>query len=739
MRKKLAEIITKQNGLLTEMQQLKSELDALEWSRKVDSVPETNPTVASHSEMEVLPPPPPIPIPPIPIPPPPVPPLVPPPIPPPLVPPPVPPPIPIPPASFKPKEGRAKSNIEKFIGENLISKIGIAIVIVGVALGAKYSIDNQLISPSWRIILAYTTGAGLLAFGIKLKRKYERFSAVLASGAIAIMYFVTYFASAYYSLIPQFLAFPLMFVFTVFAVYAAIQYNRPVIALVGLAGAYAVPFFFSGFSGDISIMFAYMTLINSGILAISYRKYWKSLYFSSFALTWFIYALWYGSALDPEVFIPFCFGAATSFLTIFWAIFYGMFMLYKLARKEKYTHRDAAPLLINSFLFYGFGCDILNGNAATEHWTGAFTLANAAVHGAVAWIVHRSRLDDKTLFYLVVSLVIVFVTLAVPVQLSGGWVTLLWAVEACFLFAFGRIKRLPALEAISYPLTALAFSSLIHDWTLIDPSRPFFDLGLLTSAGFIGSFAAMFYVQFKYDDSSVLLPKGYLRFFLLIALYFSGYLEVYNFYNGGWQSYSYEHEATGLMDYSLIFVSVLSLLNCAKLKSAGTGTAAFLFSVLFLLMFLVTGLQMLNELRDAHLFRYVSLLIVGLNLYAMSRQTRLYGKPGILILFDVLLHVSLLWIFSNEIIYWCDGTKTGMSVLWGAYALPIIARGILKKKKHLRVGGIALLGVTLLKLFFYDLTGLNTLSKTAVLVILGVVLLIVSFLYNKYKHLIDED
>ena len=47
--------------------------------------------------------------------------------------------------------------------------------------------------------------------------------------------------------------------------------------------------------------------------------------------------------------------------------------------------------------------------------------------------------------------------------------------------------------------------------------------------------------------------------------------------------------------------------------------------------------------------------------------------------------------------------------------------------------------MTLIKIFFYDLTDLDTISKTVVFVSLGVLMLIVSFLYNKYKHLIIDN
>jgi len=50
------------------------------------------------------------------------------------------------------KPSKSKSDLEKFIGENLINKIGIAITVIGVSIGAKYSIENDLISPLTRII-----------------------------------------------------------------------------------------------------------------------------------------------------------------------------------------------------------------------------------------------------------------------------------------------------------------------------------------------------------------------------------------------------------------------------------------------------------------------------------------------------------------------------------------------------------------------------------------------------------
>jgi uncharacterized membrane protein len=83
--------------------------------------------------------------------------------------------------------------------------------------------------------------------------------------------------------------------------------------------------------------------------------------------------------------------------------------------------------------------------------------------------------------------------------------------------------------------------------------------------------------------------------------------------------------------------------------------------------------------------------------------------------------------------------KLGLSILWGFYSLFLIVLGIWKNKKYLRIGAIILFSVTLLKLFLYDIAHLETIAKTVVFVSLGILLLIISFLYNKYKHVIANE
>ena len=114
-------------------------------------------------------------------------------------------------------------------------------------------------------------------------------------------------------------------------------------------------------------------------------------------------------------------------------------------------------------------------------------------------------------------------------------------------------------------------------------------------------------------------------------------------------------------------------------------------------------------------------------------------------LFELGLHLVFLWIASSELIHCMDmlgsmqSYKLGLSILWGIYALLLIALGIWKRRSHIRIAAIVLFGVTLVKLFFYDIAHLDTIARTVVFVSLGVLLLLISFLYNKYKGMITED
>lgn len=677
---------------------------------------------------------------------------------------------------------------EKFIGENLISKIGILITVIGVAFGAKYAIDHDLVSPLTRIILGYLAGIVLIGLAMRLKSKLESFSAVLLSGGLAVLYIITYFAFGYYELIPQAVAFLLMALFTAFTVLAAWHYDRQIIALMGLVGAYGVPFLISEESGSATVLLGYMALINTGILVIAFRKYWKALFTTAFWLSWLIFSWWmvFGYTRDQH------FGAGLLFSTVFFLQFYGTIIAYKLLQKETYRWTDIALLLTNSFIFFGFGYNMLEDHSTGSQLLGLFTLANAAVHFGVGYLIYRDKLADRNLFYFIVGLVLVFISIAIPVQLDGNWVTLLWAGEAALLFWLGRSRQIKAYEKMSLPLTLLAFSGLLHDWSVsYDVSfygnqelwiKPIFNIQFLSSLIVSGIFGLITWMQFTDRHPSTLPEKQLwrqaLRFAIpgvfLLALYFSFRMEIEYYFRvkSYWQletmpdsiagTTTYHHLGSiWVIYYSLIFLAALSLVNMQWLKNRMLAMINLGLNVYGLFFFLAGGLFSLRFLDEAYILtengdvilttgliylRYVGYAIVAGLLYITYR----YQQQDFVPLktswpVDALIHLVSLVVLSNELVFLMeqagaeDANKLGLSILWGVYALFLIALGIAHRKAYLRISAIVLFTITLLKLFFYDIAHLSTISKTVVLLSLGVLLLLISFLYNKFKHLIANE
>ncbi len=793
----------------------------------------------------------------------------------------------------------AKRDLEKFIGENLISKIGILILIIGVGIGVKYSIDKDLISPTTRVILAYVLAFGLTGLAIKLKAKYHNFSAALLSGGMAIMYFVTYFANAYFGLIPQMPTFALMVMFTILTVAAALFYNRQVIAHIGLVGAYAVPFLLSTDSGNYLALFGYMAVVNAGILAVSVKRIWKPLFYTSSAFTWLIFTAWFAGRYSAEsyfdlalvflgvffaiffitklihrtaepnddnangisedlvgilattfVFYVFCLGVSQSALSVAqtwtafiyiavitaavlavsfkpfgrpmtWLVTASGWVIYSIWFAERYSHLDhftaasfflvllfaifyanvlfqrlftdsfshienASLILANSFIFYGLGYAVLEYDGVFSEYLGLYTVAHSALHLGTAYTVSKLKPAATDVVQVLAILVLTFASIAVPVQFDGNIVTMIWAVEAALLFWLGRTRAIRSFEFFSFPVMALAAGSMMLDWIVAYDRRTphpsefnnqvFANSDLITAVVVIAAFAFIFYVNRYRENSSALDAVGVKLLGYAVGGF--GIFTLYNLFRTEIDNYFHlqgvalrQADATtarmidnwlmnGLfqMDYTMLFLAAMALVNLRKFRSVSLTVVNAGLGIIALAGFLTAGLTTLHVLGESLIktggdltyvaVRYVSYAIAAALIYALYRYAKsgilneLVSENNLILGFEAVLYTFCFVTASSELIHLTtqlhipNGMKLGLSILWGIYALLLIVLGIVWKKKHLRIAAIVLLAVTLLKLFFYDMANLDTIPKTILFLSLGVTLLVISFLYNKYKQMI---
>jgi uncharacterized membrane protein len=664
------------------------------------------------------------------------------------------------------RPARNKTDIERYIGENLISTMGIGVTVIGAGIGVKYSIDHDLISPAVRIILGYLLGGGLLILALKLKKGYKTYSAVILSGSMAIMYFITYAAYEFYGLLPDYLAFVIMVLVTVFTVLASIRYSEQVIAQIGLVGAYAVPFLLGESDSSVTTLLTYMAIINIGILVVSVKQYWRSLYYSSFILTWLIFQSWFASNYDQSYLEQ-----VSLFVFVFFATFFTTFLVYKIRKRIKVNALDVILILANSFVFYGYGYAMLAGYDEGKY-QGVFTVGTALIHFAIGLYLSKRQLVDKSLVELIMGLSLAFVTIAIPVQLHSNWVVILWAVEAVFLYRISHNRNAPFYRDLSVVLIFAAFIYLLNDWNAYNTTDfpTFFNIHFLNSLIFLLALGYIFQQSRIFNITQLFkgeFPGIYnivIPVILILTTYLAFYLEIKNYWNHNIlinqnnyvvQSDLRNFRSLWILNFSLLYGAVLSWVNNKYFKNVYWEVFCALL-ITTIILFLLVGIPALWDLKGSYMnennvtwfnigIRYVSYIFLGFALYILHTYRRLpafvrKSEVGS----DFLIHITILWVLSSELVTYMDlleseqSDKLGLSILWGLYSVFLISIGIWKNYKELRVGAIVLFGVTLIKLFAYDIAHLDTISKTIVFLSLGGLLLVISFLYNKYRNKITD-
>ena len=350
---------------------------------------------------------------------------------------------------------------EKFIGENLISKLGILILLIGVGIGGKYAIDHEMLSPAVRIIIGTVFGLVLQGVALKLKKDYKKFSAILSSGSSAILYFMTFFAYGFYDLIPKPFAFVLMVLITAFSVFTAWWYDMEIVAIIGQVGAYVIPVLLSDGTGSVLSLWAYIALIDAGILVVSIRKYWQKLFALTFVSTWLVVVISY--RLKSWDTLSECY-SVLALIFAFFAIFYFSTLYYKVKKDFEFVRFDIIFLLSNSFLFFAIGYHLIHNHEEMVISLPVFAIINAVIHCGVFFLLHKKQLVDKALQRLILALGILFITVAIAIGTSGHWITIFWMMEALALFWVGRSKQKAFYENMAYPILLIALVSLMADW-----------------------------------------------------------------------------------------------------------------------------------------------------------------------------------------------------------------------------------------------------------------------------------
>jgi uncharacterized membrane protein len=665
---------------------------------------------------------------------------------------------------------KKKTDWEKFIGENLANKIGIAILVLGISFFVKFAIDKDWINETGRVIIGLLSGGILIGLAHYIRNNYRSFSSVLVGGGLAVFYFTIAFAFHQYHLMSQQAAFIIMVVITAFAVILSVFYNRMELAILAAVGGFITPFLVSTGQNNYVALFTHLCILNTGLLVLSWFKQWKAINIIALFFTVIIYGSWLTRQIfnDNE---PFPYSGALFFATLFYALSLTTHIINNLKLKIKFGAFDFTFLLALNFLFYSAGIIIL------EYWSngeydGLFTASLGMINLALAWIFFKKKNIDQNFIYLLIGLTLTFISLTGPVQLKGNHISLFWAAEIVLLFWLYQRSGIKLLKIVSLLILPLLLISLFMDWQAIYIYN-YSLIPVITNKGFITTLvtaiALLIYYKLMRKEAdtfyfSTTVTNKSIRNILLITgallTYAAGAWEIY--YQFTTRLPETDIYAVYLQLYSFAFI-ILTILPFKKSPSfiftkLLLTIAGFVLYVFHLDINYSISLAMLTTGNNRIHFvtHWISVVLLIWLLYNLIKY---YRKQQILkeyeIPFTWITTSCLIFILSVEMFYvimWANYQneksrvywenlyyKAGLSIIWGLCSFTMMWLGMKHRFKILRIISLTLFTVTLVKLFIYDIRNIPPGGKIAAFILLGVLLLIVSFMYQRLKKIIMDD
>ena len=173
-----------------------------------------------------------------------------------------------------------------FVGQNLINKIGIFLIVIGVIAASQYTYTR--LNDMLKGICMFALGSIMLVIGEILNRKKPNvFSLGVTSGGIAILYVamsVSYFGLKILSMYPAII---ICLLITAMSFILSLRYNSQTIATFALIGGYLPIFSISGNLMVVCGAMVYFMVLNLFALGISFNKKWQKSSFVGLALNIF--------------------------------------------------------------------------------------------------------------------------------------------------------------------------------------------------------------------------------------------------------------------------------------------------------------------------------------------------------------------------------------------------------------------------------------------------------------------
>jgi uncharacterized membrane protein len=605
-------------------------------------------------------------------------------------------------------------SLESRIGGRWLLYIGMATILVGASYFVKLAFDNEWITPAMQILFGSAIGMLLIGSGpIFRKRGYALYGQILAGGGIALLYLCIYAAFNFYALIGPTLAFGLMIAVTAVGAVLADREQSQGLALMAVGGGFFTPFLVSTGRDAQIALFGYDAVLVAGTMVLARRRNWAALNALSFFLTLLTLGAWAGRFYRPEKWLT-----TYAFLTLFAAMF--IYIRHESRRWGTALARHVSRLLVLApVLYHLFSLAILS-----DHGTWFLAYLVVATAAGLSVNARRETAGLRIVLWVAIMLPLLAWTIGhsawpaiATCGVAGAVYVMHLTAQAMVAQRDGELRDMDValLYLITFGLYVAFEASLEPRWIASLP------VVALAIGLWNGVLAAALRRRW---------PMMWLHFVVLAAGF--GAIAVARQFDGPAKPVGWAVLAAGLLWLGLLH-------SRYWIRACGGVLLAIALTELVRLLFLPAPAWQLPAINPRALATLFVIALLGLlaRMHRRSADTVAVGTRAVVIVTANLLALALI---TSEIqAFWTgrSGYLTRhmmMSLAWALYAVGLIVYGIRRRYAPVRYLAMVVFGVTTLKLFLLDLAALDQAYRVLSAVGLGVLLLIASFLYQRYRE-----
>lgn len=615
---------------------------------------------------------------------------------------------PAPPAP--PRPPRPSLDLEDLFGRRVLAWLGAVAVVLGVVFFLATAIRRGWIDETTRVALAYLGSTALLAVGVFLYERQGRTQAALGAvaAALAALYASTTAATQLYGLIEPALGLAIAGLVGAVGVAIAVRWSSPIVAAVGIVGAILSPVLVDAGTSGYSLAFMGVALSASSSVLVWQRWDWLA---AAAFVTSAPQLLFWLSDRDGE-------GVALSLvvLALFWAVYVVAAVGYELRVPTDALRLSSASLLLSdAVLVAGAGWFALEDAGLRDGGT-IWVIGAALAHVALGATTLRGRIS-RELALLLLAVGVGLSAIGLALALDGPALVAAWSVEAVLLTWLARRTG----EERGYLLGAAFLALAIAHAVTID-AHPF-----------------------KLFDDPAASPS------IAVALVAAAAFACAALYRGGWARRRGVVEAVGAvalgylapmaLDGLAVVVAWSALAVAAAGARRGRHVAAPVYLVFAALhaVLLEVGVDALRVGVDDLAIALAALAAVVLALLASLRLAPF--SPDLRRAVEITAAAGLVYLPSVAIV---DLTTAGavepgqtpqvlLSAFWSLAGLTALVYGLMRDDRRFRLGGLALLGLAIVKVFLYDLASLDEIYRVLSFVALGLLLLAAAFAYQRVR------